>query len=152
MQYYIYISSGERWGWNQQSIKPRKHDQFSLTSSLVALRLGHTRRQITGTCGRDKSRRMHNAKSCRGDKILSPQHVAWIQDDLNSCDMLRWQKYVPATCRLACSPQGKCPRDLSPEDWTRKKMHRRWKWLWFKVLFLICSKELQSRLSINMIL
>ena len=57
---------------------------------------------------------MHHAKSCRGDKILAPQHVAWIQDDLNSCDMSRWQKYVPATCRMVCSQQGKCPGDMSP--------------------------------------
>ena len=63
-------------------------------SHRVNAPLGHTRRQIAGTCCRDKSRRMHHAKSCRGDKILFPQHVAWIQDDLNSCDMLRWQKYV----------------------------------------------------------
>ena len=69
----------------------------------------HTNKQT------DISRRMHHAKSCRGDKILSPQHVAWIQDDLNSCDMSQWQRcvamvstgemsprHVPAICRLVC--------------------------------------------------
>ncbi len=58
------------------------------------LRFGHTERQVAGTCRRDMLQGhvagsniivCHRSKPCRGDKKLSPRHVAGIKSVAATC-------------------------------------------------------------------
>ena len=85
---------------------------------LPLFRPAHTRGHIAGTCCSGSFPRVaspfYAKKFCCGNRILSPQLVAWNSAGLNSCVMKRRQNDPNFQCRIACTVPATCPHYMSP--------------------------------------